>query len=804
MFLVSGYRRVAMLCLALSLAACDSPEERAAKHLARGEALLDQGQAEKARLEFRNALQLEPENIDARLQMARLFEAEGDLQRAVNNYQRVAESDRENVEARTKLGLIYLAAGELVEAQRNTEEAIALAAEDPEALAAHSAVQYRLGNKAAARQSARKALAIDQNNISANLIMITSRADDGDLDGALDEVDILLDRIGDEPSLHIMKLRLLAVRQDDAAIEAQLIRMTEVYPDQAQYRDALIRMYMTRGDLEAAEDQLRQAASGADAGPERRLAVAQFLLQTAGSDAARAELQRLIAESGAEEAVTYQLALSDLEVSQGDGEAARRILEEVIKGDVSQTAANRAIIQMARLDYSTGNRDAALAGANAVLENDEENVDALMVRAAIAIDRYEPQEAISDLRRALAAEPRNVDVLLLEARAQERNGNPTLVGERLASATRIADFRPDIAMLYVRHLLSREQESAAESVLAESARRNPRNRMVLTALAELRLRLNNLVGAEQVAETLRSLGDAEDAADQVMASILSQTGRVEESIDILEQVTAEDEENFGALATLVSSYVQTGASEKAVEFLEDIIERNPANIRALILRAELYLLTNEPAKAEAMLQRVVEAAPDEAIGYTVLNRFYTQTGNLVNAEAILQQGVDRIASSAGQGLRLALANLLEVKGDIDGAIAEYETLYELNPESLIVSNNLVSLLAEFRENDAEAIAFAKRVARRLRGSTVPHFLDTYGWVQFLAGDYQEALRSLRPAAEGLPNNPLVRYHVGRAYAALGQVEDARGHLEASLAIDPAFPKAASARAALAELGSGGG
>jgi tetratricopeptide (TPR) repeat protein len=521
-------------------------------------------------------------------------------------------------------------------------------------------------------------------------------------------------------------------------------------------------------------------------------------------EAARAELDQLIANASSEEAMTYRLALSELEIAEGDEDAARQILNEIINSDISQTSINRALIQLARLDYDVGDLDAALAGANAVLENDEANVDALMARAAVAIDRYEPQEAISDLRRALAAEPRNVDVLLLEARAQERNGNPTLVGERLASATRIADFRPDIAMRYVRHLLGREQQSAAESVLTEAARRNPRNRMVLTALAELRLQLNDLAGAEEVAQTLRALGDADNTADQVMASILSQTGRVEESIDILEQVTADDEENFDALATLVSNYVRTGEPEKAVAFLEDILERNPANIHALILRAELHLLNNELAETEAVLKQVIEAAPDQALGYNVLHRLYVQTGAPTEAEAVLQQGIERVGDSEGQGLRLALASLLESRGDIDRAIAEYETLYALNPESLIVSNNLVSLLAEYREDDAEALAFAQRVVRRLRGSTVPHLLDTYGWVQFLAGDYQEALRSLRPAAEGLPNNPLVRYHVGRAYAALGQIEDAREHLEASLSIDPNFPKAASARAALAELGSGGG
>lgn len=803
MFRVIGRRALlAVVLTVFTLTACDSAEERAAKHLARGEALLENDEIAKARIEFRNALRLEPENIQARLQLARLFEAERDFGRAINNFQRVAEADSENLEARIRLSLLLLAGGALGDAQRNADEAVALAPEDPEALAAHAAVQYRLGNEEIARQSARGALAIDPDHVNAHLILITSRAEDGDIDGALTDVDSLLARIGAEPSLDLLKLRLLATLEDEAGIEAQLLKMADAYPEAPQFNEALARIYIERGDLDAAEARLREVAERSGGAPARTMVVVQFLLQTAGTEAARAELRRLIADVGDEEAVTYKLALSELATTDGDEAAARQILEEIIDSDISQTEINRAIIQIARLDYGAGNLDAALARADSVLETDEENVEALLIRAAIAIDRYDSQSAISDLRRALRVDPRNVDVLLMEARAQERNGNPTLVGERLASATRIADFRPDIAMTYARHLISRDQRSAAETVLAEAARRSPSNRMLLSALAELRLQLNDLVGAEEVAQRLRNLDDGDDAADQVMARVFSQSDRLDESIDLLERVTTTNTNNFSALATLVNNYLRAGDTEKAVAFLDDIIDRNPENTRALILRAELHLLANAPTEAETLLRRVVAVEPDQALGYTVLYRFYLQMGAMGQAEAVLREGVE-LADNSG-GLRLALAGLLESRGEIDAAIEEYEALYQLNPESLIVSNNLVSLLAEYRETDAEAIAFAERVARRLRGSTVPHFLDTYGWVQFLAGDYQEALRSLRPAAEGLPNNPLIRYHTGRAYAALGQDEAARGHLEASLAIDPSFPKAESARAALSALGAGGG
>jgi tetratricopeptide (TPR) repeat protein len=146
-----------------------------------------------------------------------------------------------------------------------------------------------------------------------------------------------------------------------------------------------------------------------------------------------------------------------------------------------------------------------------------------------------------------------------------------------------------------------------------------------------------------------------------------------------------------------------------------------------------------------------------------------------------------------------LAGLLERVGDWDGAIEQYAALYRAAPDSVVLANNYASLLAEHRADDPESMALAARIAERLRDSTQPEFLDTYGWIRFLSGDINAALRALTPAAEGLPDNALVQYHAGRAFAAAGQESEARELLEAALSIDPDFKRAESARQALAAL-----
>jgi tetratricopeptide (TPR) repeat protein len=117
------------------------------------------------------------------------------------------------------------------------------------------------------------------------------------------------------------------------------------------------------------------------------------------------------------------------------------------------------------------------------------------------------------------------------------------------------------------------------------------------------------------------------------------------------------------------------------------------------------------------------------------------------------------------------ASILEARGDIDGAIEIYEGQYERNSGDVRVANNLASLIATYRDDPAE-LERAYNIARRQRGIAIPAIHDTYGWLEYTQGNYDEALASLEPAAAGLPDEPTVQFHLGMTYAALERRDEA--------------------------------
>src|SRR5262249_1513194 len=113
----------------------------------------------------------------------------------------------------------------------------------------------------------------------------------------------------------------------------------------------------------------------------------------------------------------------------------------------------------------------------------------------------------------------------------------------------------------------------------------------------------------------------------------------------------------------------------------------------------------------------------------------------------------------------------------------YDGMLKDQPGSMIVANNLASLLADHR-TDKASLERAKSLALLLKSSEIPQFKDTLGWVNYQNGDYAAAIPLLEDAAAKLPNYALVRYHLGATYQAAGETEKAADQFKKARELAP--------------------
>ncbi|MEL7137511.1 MAG: tetratricopeptide repeat protein [Pseudomonadota bacterium] len=789
-------RRSAFFALAIAatvLAACDSVEERVATHFERAQELAEAGETAKAIVEYRNAISLKADHVPSRLAIAELLEEDGKLAEAVRHYQIAAENDVKNIRSRVRLSQYMLVTRNIDRALEFSEQAYELAPEDPDVLAVRSATAYQLNEKDFALELARKAIASEPDHAAANVVLITERVESGELSEALSMTDSVIAVHDEDLSLHLLRLRLLELTgQQELALE-QLITLTTKFPDLGSAKQALARRYTQLGDLEKAEEQLRAYAGIAADKTEANLAIAQFLMRTQGVDAGVAELRRLAEEE--ENGWPYTRALASLFYARDRAEDARTMLNEVAVGD--SAIANEARVMLARFALQEDDKERARSLIEEVLATDSANADALTMRGALELDADEYGKAIETLRNALAQNATDSRTQRLLGRAYLLNGNDALAADQFANATRNSDYAPDVAQEYVQFLLRRGRIDGAEAVLSEAVRRSPTNRTLLTALAQLRLRQQDWVGAETVANQLRELEGGGTVAEQVLAASLSGQEKYEESGDILRSLVTDSETRDQAMAGLVNTLIADGRAEEARTFLNDVLVENPGNVQARLLQASVELREGNGDLAKEMVERVNADFPNQPAPYLFLAQSELRDGNIDRAYEIASAGVDE---TGALNLRLIIAGIDEKRGNVDGAIAQYDAIFTARPDSMVAANNLASMLSMHKADDPEAVQRAQTIALRLRSSDVPEMQDTFGWTLYLNGDYRGALQALKPAAEKLPENPIVLYHYGMTLKALERNDEARSVLDRAAALaDDKFPYPDGLEQALADL-----
>jgi tetratricopeptide (TPR) repeat protein len=344
----------------------------------------------------------------------------------------------------------------------------------------------------------------------------------------------------------------------------------------------------------------------------------------------------------------------------------------------------------------------------------------------------------------------------------------------------------------------------AEGVVVDALRRSPESPELLDMLGRIHLVRRDWTRAAQVGEILRRQGTP--AADAMAAALetasLSGQGKGEETIALLEELAATEAADGGdarALAGLMQAYVAAGDLDAAQSRLDALLARDPASVPGRLMQAGLKALGGDTQGAETLYRAVIAGAPDAVPAYQALATLLAGQGKAAAALAVLDQGMAALPDSAQ--LAFLKAGLLESQGDIDGAIALYETIYARDNTSQVIANNLASLIASNRP-DAASLERAFVIARRLRGSSVPQFQDTYGWILHRRGDNDQALGYLAPAAEALPSNALVQFHLAETELALGRRAEARASFARAVAAAEAgspLPQLEIARARIAEI-----
>ena len=781
---------------------------------------MEQGETERALLEFRNVFEHDGFHFEARKLYADTLLEQGNINGAYSQYLRLIEQYPNTVDVRLTMARLSIDRNDWKEAERHGKVAIELEPENTEAKALALTLGYRqatldrdpqervrLAQEAQAILKESRAQGL-KDNTGLVRIVIDDLANGDDPTAALVAINAALEGNPETLDLNMGKIRVLTLLGDVKGTGTHLKKMVKIFPNNPDIRGGMIRWYMSQRDFEGAEAFLRGIAGDATGPTENHVNVIQLLQSTQGPEAARAELDRLmIANAGTENGRFYTRMQAAIDFAAGKTDTAIQTVRTALEGaeDGEQTTELKTFL--AEILNNTGKREEAGIIVAQLLEADASNVSALNMSASWLIDEDKPGEAILALRTALNQDPRNTQTLTLMAMAHERDGDTDLVGERLSLAVEVSDQAPDTSIRYARFLLSQGRDAIAMNVLEDARNTTPNSIEVLSILAQVHLSAGNWKKASEISQILREVGtlEARQRATELEFQISQRQNRTDESLQIIQEMTSLAEgdgpaQNARAAILTVQTQLRSGKPEAARSYLDGALAENPDNPDLQLLDASLNAISGKLEEAEVSYRTLIDRFPKSEVPVRLLMSLLKSTERNDQADTVLTEALAQMPENIN--LLWLKASLLEQSGDREAAIEVYEDLYARNSSSSILANNLASLLATHRFDD-ESLERAATIARRLRGTKVPPFQDTYGWIAYRRGNLEEALEYLEPAAKALGNDAFVQYHLGMTYAALGQTDAAIDQLTRAVELlgdDSTLPQYQSARDTLKVLG----
>ena len=786
----------AMVLVAIQLSGCGSSEQRALSYYEHGKELLAAHDNQRAEVEFRNAVKYNPKLLPAWRSLADVEEQMHNWRVLVPALHSILELEPDDIATRIKLGRLLLVGGAFDDALRLVNDAKTADTQNADLLALKAAILFKLKDSVGAVGEARAALKIDPDNTGALFVIAGEDFARGDTKAALEILNSNTMAKRTDVGIELFKLKIFEQTQDLQQAEALLKRLTDLYPNETNFKKELIRLYLFQHRNDEAEKLQRAIAAAAPADAAAQLDLVRLLNTIRGPAVAHQELDALIKAGG--DTFPYQIALAQLDFVQGNASDGIALLKTLIGAVGSAEHVTTAQTVLAQYYLSQKQNEAAAAIVADILGKDARNIGGLKLRATMRLDAGQFEPAIGDLRQALNDQPRASDLMVMLAIAYEKSGTVDLAEKEFSDAMRVSNFDPSVSLGYVAFLERRGSVGRAEDVLVDLASRWPKNVQVLSALAQIRLSRQEWVGAQEVAEAIQSIGTNRTLADELKGAALAGRNKFDDSIVALQDAYASAPNAVQPMYALVRTYLRAEKPDQAISFLQSVLKASPSNVEAYVLLGSVQLATKAPDQAERNFKTAIEKDPKKPIGYRALSDLYVLQKKYAEALNVTRAGLKEQPDNFV--LHLGLAAIFEQTGDYESAISEYEKLLQKDPNSVVVANNLVSLLTDYR-TDKASLDQAQMLATGLRKYQVPQFKDTLGWVSYHQGDYKTAVPLLEDAVKGLPNLALVHYHLGMSYAAAGQTQKAVEQFKTALGQTPDHGLEEKIRAALTKIGT---
>lgn len=384
------------------------------------------------------------------------------------------------------------------------------------------------------------------------------------------------------------------------------------------------------------------------------------------------------------------------------------------------------VMTAGRIALMQGDFDESDLNADEALKLVPGNVDALMLKIDLAMQRRMVAKAQQMVEKLVADNPRSVSALLTRIKVYLSSDRADKVG-------------PDI-----------------ERILAD----RPNMTVALYFKAVMLARHNDIRGAWDIAHSLpKEYIQLDPGVALNVASMAVAAGYLDSAASILNVAVFRFPYQMEARLLLADLRLRQKSPEHAINVMQ--LVKDSQDPRVMIVFARIALAKKDPATAHNYIERVLDAGGGEAL-------------RALDKDVALKSIADYLARHPGnRTAKKQYALLLLGFGELPKAKALYEQLVREDPSDALAFNNLAWLVVQ--EDPRRALGLAQNAVKA--SPALANYLDTLGTMQLNQSDFRGAVTSLQRAHDLQPDNASFAYHLAMALEAVGRGAESQGLLQ---------------------------
>ncbi len=336
----------------------------------------------------------------------------------------------------------------------------------------------------------------------------------------------------------------------------------------------------------------------------------------------------------------------------------------------------------------------------------------------------------------------------------------------------------------------------SETALRSLITRNPRNADMLETLGDVYLQKREYIRAIEVWESASVIDPGRLVTRYKLIALYELQGKWEEMARHYEIILKEHQDQIMASVKLGALYLKLKDYSRAIDVYRKALQYDPNNLYILEALASSYIIKQDYAQSLKVFEEILSLKPDDRLVHHRIASLALQLGDyekslrhyrIIENESRNQHDVQRGIGFALYQLKRAsesvpffekaaqlnerdvlsltlLAAILQDKKEFERSDMYFEKALRIEPENDMILNNYSYSLAERGVQLEKALKMIKRVMTRSPDNS--HYLDTYGWVLYRLGQYEQALYYIRKSYEIDSTSWEVTLHMGEAHEKL--------------------------------------